>query len=141
MSECSFTSCCIKIRAAYQQVEISLNAAIVASRDEVQPYRDIVNAHQGMFIATECGVLPTLAETSGRIHNFGGGFAEWAFVAAVGGHTQIHLPAPLPVSGIHLNAVRLADGVDYTLAGATLTLMWPLDAGDWLTAKTYGGNL
>lgn len=67
------------------------------------------------------------------------GFGQWAyFNVNEPGKTVLTLPQAPTKSRVDLNGARLASPKDYSLAGATLTLVHPLAIGDLLTLYSYG---
>lgn len=134
--------CCQTIKGFFEDLEEAAQTAFDGSVVETQDLLDIANDGPGIFVPTSGGDLPTMSETVGRIHNFGGGFSAWSFVAS-DARTVVNLPASIVNAGkvhISLNGARLADTVDYSIAASVLTMTDPLEVGDWLTAKTYGDN-
>lgn len=140
---CDTSTCCDEILDEFQRVCEETEATMEDSWANLRPVFDIINGHQGAFINTPAGYLPTLAETTGRVNNFGAGFDEWGFfefrtdVARV----AVNLPASIAdpsKAAVSLNAARLSSPRDYTISGAVLTLAYPLEYRDWLVVKTYG---
>lgn len=117
-------------------------AAASASWSGTDALRALVTGYPGQWIVTPSGDLPCLAEIVNRIHNLGGGFARWDYVAGSGEDDVLVLPADLDTGAlarVWRNGVPLAPTRDYTIADTALTLAHDLNTGDWITVATYGG--
>lgn len=142
--------CCDEILALFDDIEDDVNRAF---EDDLFAYFDpmyspdlqallaVVNDGPGVFVDIDACAVPTLPEIINRIHNFGSGMHTWKFTeTATPGRSVVNLPAATAKYQAELNGVRLTDSsIDYSISGSVLTLAYPLDAGDVLSVKSYGG--
>lgn len=140
---CDTSECCGKITDEFERICESLTDLKDDLWDDIRPMLDIINGHQGQFIETPAGYLPTLAETTGRINNFGNGFDEWSFFVFRPSANRISVYLPISIIdptkvSVALNGVRLASPRDYTISGNVCNLTYTLHYRDWIVFKSYG---
>lgn len=138
----SLQTCCDGLKAKIKAIEPLAQQAVNTSTTRTMGLRNLVNWRAGSLVTTPAGLLPSLGEIVGQINNFGGGFAEWSFIEKrTTPLAAITLPAAIAnpdKAAVRINAVRMTKTTDYSIAGSTLTLTYPLNIGDILTVKTYG---
>lgn len=138
----SLQTCCDGLKARIKALDLLSQQAVSNSTTRTMGLRNLVNWRAGSLVTTPAGALPSLGEIVGQIHNFSGGFAEWSFIEKrTTPSAAIALPAAIAnpdKAAVRINAVRMTKTTDYSIAGSTLALVYPLAIGDILTVKTYG---
>lgn len=121
--------------------EISLEWLALAYA-ETAPALDWVNATPGT-VELDGADTDNLAGLVFMLTNLGDGFDRWVYTEdATPGTTAVTLPVLVDAdrTRVFLNGVPLASPGDYSIVTSdTVSLPYPLKAGDWLEIRTYGG--
>lgn len=140
MADCS--PCADYLDSRLDAALASAESAAATTWSNTAPLRALLSSYPGQWVVTPAGDLPCLAEIVNRIHNLGGGFSRWDYVAGSGEDDALTLPVDLDTGAlarVWRNGVPLAPTRDYTVTDTALALAHDLNPGDWITVATYGG--
>ena len=148
--------CCTKLTQEMTQLQNRANAALQlpslpASATAAHP--DFVEAEQitsdltdkpaGAWIDVHGTKVPSLAGLLSHVRTpLNSGFSQWDWYNnTTSTKTSLTLPqAPNAAKmKVILNGSTLDAPGDYSIAGAVLTFVHPLDPKDWVFVKTFGG--